>query len=358
MLQNLTTERWWWLQARDLRFSLKRGLASPCPTEPCAFALGSFWDFFLAEMKTNTTPKQNLLSPQQDALLSRLLPVARIATSVRREDLPVQLKTNSIIAGPSGNGKNFLASVLAERVGVPFIVINVSSWVVLSARNEPWTFSSICQWLDSLQDCGGILVLDEICALDNTTDPWIGHVRQEVQQLLDAIIPLAARMPGLPPEDDWETTSDAPSEWVQRETLARRLRDRVFILACGAWQHAWRSNSRQIGYGSGPSALEPPSREQILTAIEPELRQRFRNEIGWLPPMTMDDYLSVSARIANRISDQRIRTAWNRLAGPAIDEAVAAGLGMRVFEELMLAALLDSQVPEHAGSDCSHLLEM
>ena len=318
-------------------------------------------------MKTNTTPNHTLLSPQQCALLTRLLPVARIATSRCREDLPVRLRTHSLIVGPSGSGKSHLGRSLGASLtdcfgkrlpDVSVLVVNVSSWVVLSARNEPWTYSSICQWLDSLQDDGGILVLDEICALDNATDPWIGHVRQEVQQLLDGIIPLAARMPSLPPKDGWETTSDAPSEWVQRETLARRLRDRVFLLACGAWQHAWRSNFRQIGYGSGPSALEPPSREQILTAIEPELRQRFRNEIGWLPPMTIADYLSVSAKIASQISDQRIRTAWNRLAGPAIDEAVAGGLGMRVFEELMLAALLDTQVLEHSGSDCSYLPEM
>jgi len=145
-----------------------------------------------------------------------------------------------------------------------------------------------------------------------------------------------------PAEELWETPPNEPPDAIQREILAKRLRERVFIVAIGAWQKAYRSNSRQIGFGSGTAQLQPPSREQIIESIEPELRQRFRNEVGWLPPLAYSDYVNVSANIANRISDKRIQNAWNRLAGPAIEEALAGGLGMRVFEELMLSALLDT----------------
>lgn len=74
-------------------------------------------------------------------------------------------------------------------------------------------------------------------------------------------------------------------------------------------------------------------------------------EVGWLSPMAYTDYVKVSANIANRISDTRIRSAWNRLTGPAIEEAVAGGLGMRIFEELMLSALLDSYDREEPAPD-------
>ena len=311
-----------------------------------------------SSVKMKTNRNLNILSPQQQTLLSSLLPVARIATSGCRKDLPVKLRTASLVIGPSGGGKSHLARSLGERLTLPIMVINVSSWVVLSARNEPWTYSVICQWLDSLQDKGGILVLDEICALDRRSD-WVTYIRLEVHDLMDGIIPLAARLPSPPSDNLWG--EDPPNELpdaIQREILAKRLRDRVFILACGAWQHAWRSNSRQIGFGSATAALEPPSCEQILESIEPELRQRFRNEVCWLPPLAYSDYVTVSANIENRISDKRTRNAWNRLAGPAIEEAVAGGLGMRVFEELMLAALLDAHDRDEPGRDALYQPEI
>ena len=201
-------------------------------------------------------------------------------------------------------------------------------------------------------------MLDEICALDRRSD-WITYIRLEVHDLMDGIIPLAARLPSPQAEELWgEDPPNEPPDAIQREMLAKRLRDRVFVLACGAWQHAWRSNARQIGFGSATAALEPPSREQILESIEPELRQRFRNEVEWLPPLAYSDYVKVSAQIANRISDKRIQNAWNRLAGPAIEEAVAGALGMRVFEELMLSALLDTHDRDEPAHDALYHSEI
>ena len=306
-------------------------------------------------MKTNRN--LNILSPQQQALLTRLLPVARIATSGCRQDLPVQVMTNSLIIGPSGGGKTTLASKLGSVLDIPLLIINVSTWVVLSAKNEPWTFSLICQWLASLQDGGGILVMDEICSLDSNSS-WLSHVRLECQSILDGIIPLAARLTRPPSDEVWETPPNEPPDSIQREVLAERLRSRVFIVACGAFQNAYRSNSRQIGFGSGTAQLQPPSREQIIESIEPELRQRFRNEVGWLPPLACSDYVKVSAQIANRISDTRTRNAWNRLAGPAIEEAVAGGLGMRIFEELMLSSLLDTHDRDEPTQEALHQPEI
>jgi len=244
-----------------------------------------------------------------------------------------------LIAGPSGNGKSFIAAELGRRLSLSVLRINVSSWVILSARNEPWTFSSIVQWVHSLRGGGGILLLDEADKLQGAGD-WVSCIRHEAHDLLDGVIPHAARMPSAPTDDAWGIPD--PPMIVERALLEKHLRERVFIVACGAWQSAWRGNSRKLGFTQEESVVEPPSCEQILESIEPELRQRFRHEVCWLPPMTRSDYHAVSLGIANRISNPRAREAWNRLAGDAIEHAVAAGLGMRIFEELMLAVLLDT----------------
>ena len=304
-------------------------------------------------MKKNQNP--DILSPQQQTLLACLLPVARIATNGCSENLPVRPRTHTIVAGPSGSGESHLARRLSVSLGISALVVNVSSWVVLSARNEPWTFSLICEWLGTLDGKGGILVLEEIDKLTNgeaqsTNGGWLSFIRLEMHDLLDGIIPHAARLPSVPSDELWEVPSTETPDSLQRDVLSKCLRDRVFIVACGAWQHAYRSNSRRIGFGSGTNESEPPSREQILKSIEPELRQRFRSEVGWLPPLALSDYLTVSTKIANRISDPRIRSAWTRLSGPAIEEAVAGCLGMRIFEELMLAAVLETQSHDEPDS--------
>ena len=292
---------------------------------------------FAGNMETNKKP--TILSPQQQVVLNRLLPVAKVATNGCRDDLPIQPRTSTLIVGPSGNGKSYIAVELGKRLGLPVLRINVSSWVVLSARNEPWTFSSIVQWVYSLQGGGGILVLDEADKLQGTGD-WVSCIRHEAHDLLDFVIPLAARMPAAPTDDAWGIPD--PPMFVERALLEKQLRERVFILACGAWQSAWRGNSRKLGFSQDESPVEPPSCEQILQSIEPELRQRFRHEVCWLPPMTRSDYHAVSLGIANRISNPRARKVWNRLAGEAIEHAVAAGLGMRIFEEMMLSVLIDT----------------
>lgn len=289
-----------------------------------------------ASMKKDLS--STILSPQQEAVLRQLLPIARIATSGNFGMLPVHPRTHTLMLGPSGSGKSHLAREIGRTFDVPTMMINVSSWVILSARNEPWTFSSICQWLDSLKT-GGIIVLDEIDKLQGNTD-WKSYIRLEIHDLLDGVIPLAARMPCPENVDPWDLASPASRLPADRAALAKRLRERVFVLGCGAWQSSWRGNSRKMGFSQGINSIEAPSREQILESIESEIRQRFRSQVCWLPPMERSDYLSVSSKMARLIQNPETRRVWNRLASPAIEEAVCNGLGMRIFEELMLSALL------------------
>jgi hypothetical protein len=127
--------------------------------------------------------------------------------------------------------------------------------------------------------------------------------------------------------------------------LTTRLRNKVFVLGCGAWQSAWTGNSRKIGFEGEASNSEKPSRFQVLDSISPEIRQRFRDDVCWLEPMRLDDYETVSSQISRALTNPGMRKVWKRLAQPAIERAVAGGLGMRIFEELMLLVLLE--VPEN-----------
>ncbi len=297
-----------------------------------------------------------ILSPQQENALNKLLPVARIATSGIRSGLPVTPRTHTLLIGPSGSGKSFLARQLGGRVGVPVLVINVFNWMVAGARSDPWTSSMIADWLDCLTG-GGILVLDELDKLcgggagsggsgggNYGGSEWNRNTILEAFDFMDGIIPSASKLhlESIEAEEFLVTGAVAAGTGEsQRERLGTILRERVMILGCGAWQAAWQSNTRQLGFGCSREEFLPeaPSREQILQSIYPELRQRFRDEVVLIPPMLPADYARVAKDIARQIPPELL-PAWNKEIGGALRRAADGSLGMRALEELLLKAML------------------
>lgn len=294
-----------------------------------------------------------ILSPQQHTALQTLLPVARIATSGIRSGLPVLPRTHTLLIGPSGSGKSFLARALGQKLGLPVLVINVATWVITAAKSEPWTISTIAEWIDRLPLGGGVLALDEIDKLQSAAE-WTRYVRLEIHDLLDGVISAAAKLP-IDPANDADVPIPIDTEGgtrTFREELAQRLRERVFVLGCGAWQSAWRANSRSMGFNSGssPALATPPSREQILADIDPELRQRFRDEAILLPTMMPEDYANVARDIA-RIIPVELLPAWKKELGRVLRRAADGSLGMRALEELLLKALLLSGAGSEPGGE-------
>lgn len=286
-----------------------------------------------------------ILSPQQQRVVEELLPVAQIATDGSRDGMAIMPRCHSLIVAPSGVGKSFVAREVARRLGLPSLVLNVGSWVLISQKSEAWTWTHIVDWVANLQS-GGVLVLDEIDKCAGGSE-WSNYLRLEIHDLLDSVIqisvPLPNKMNDYLMENLW---SEAPEQTTQqaRSCLEKALRERVMVIGCGAWQSAWRGNARQLGFSNGGTETppEPPSREQILASIEPELRQRFRNSIILMHPMSKADYFCVAKSI-EKIIPHHVLPAWTHLVGDAIQQAVESTLGMRVFEELLLQAMVMSR---------------
>lgn len=277
------------------------------------------------------------------------MPIAKIATDGSREGMAIMPRCHSLIVAPSGVGKSYVARYISNMLNLPILVLNVGSWVLLSHKSESWTWTHIVEWISSLSG-GGILVLDEIDKCAGGSE-WSNYLRLEIHSLLDAVIdttiPLPNQVNEFLLENPWTEAQDQTAPQV-RGCLEKVLRERVMVIGCGAWQSVWRGNARQMGFSNGgtESIPEPPSREQILASIEPELRQRFRNSILLMHPMSKADYECVAKSIEN-IIPHHVLPAWTHLVDNAIQQAVDSTLGMRVFEELLLEAMVKSRDKTH-----------
>ncbi len=297
-------------------------------------------------LRSNPHSPRMILSPQQQRVLNALIPVVEIATDRSREDLAVMPRCHSLIIGPSGSGKSHVARRIADELGLPCLVINVATWVVIASRSEPWTWTTICEWLSGIE--AGVLILDEVEKNSTGSSSDYGtYARMEQHDLLDGLVPVSAKIPeredgGFP--FDFEATGDRSGD---RAILAKRLRERVMVIGCGTWQSAWRGNARHMGFSMELDApAEPPSREQILASIDAELRQRFRDEILVLPPMGRGDYEATARSIIGKIPVE-YRAEWRNHLAAAIRKGVEGTLGMRVFEELLLMAMVLTRKPQH-----------
>ena len=270
-----------------------------------------------------------LIFEHQSHAFEKLLSAGRICFSPLRETLPIQPRTNSLVVGPTGTGKTFLANAVAKSLGVPCKHLSIAEWILLgtSSRGAARTWSSI---FDFLRQCrngrGAMIFLDELDKLTGTSD-WCQHLRVEVFRLLDHDLP-----PDLTDSDD----DKHPDALVA--SVTRVLKHKTFLVAAGAFQHLWDSVGHRVGGFASEPEREIPSAAQLAGHLARELVNRFRGDIVLLPDLAARDYenilLAAAAKMPEPMQERFLSLGTGRIAMAHTNRQ-----GVRFLEELVADVL-------------------
>ncbi len=148
--------------------------------------------------------KETVLSNGQELALSKLIEVASLATSghLSKIDTSLKIRTHSLLVGPSGTGKSHLAREIGSRLGVPVLVVNVSSWMLFGSKTENPTWNTIIQFVN--ENMNGVILIDEIDKICRQESSWNEMLKIEIHDLLDAVVPIAADLGSLNLDRDGE----------------------------------------------------------------------------------------------------------------------------------------------------------
>jgi hypothetical protein len=282
-------------------------------------------------MSESSKPSNTILEHQRPAF-DRLRAVGRAAFSIHRSVLPIHLRTNTLMVGPSGTGKTFLAKAVADALRVPFLPLSVSDWILMGCtqRGAVTTWPRIVNFLRE-NECtdGAVIFIDEIDKLASDC-PWTTFLRTEIFQLLDGSVPS-----GLCDSDgDALTPGDLR---VARNRLSRQ----TFIIAAGAFQTLWEAEGRApIGFSGFEPPNTPVNLNRLTTLLPRELVNRFRAEVITLPRLSKNDYISMALRAAE-LMPAYLQDVYLRLSGERVDAAAANQQGCRFLEEALLDSLIE-----------------
>ena len=183
---------------------------------------------------SNLNKQDSLILPFQKPIFEHLSAVARACLYVdRKQFTALKLRTCFWLIGPTGSGKTFLAQSLARKMGVPFLSIAVSDWIILGGNNKgsATTWPIILSFIQKNRaERGAIIFIDE---LDKCRDQsnWNACLRSEIFSLCDARVPV-----GIKDEDDIQI----PKSTV--EEVQTFLQNKVMILGGAAFQDLWESS--------------------------------------------------------------------------------------------------------------------
>lgn len=278
-----------------------------------------------------------LIFDHQQSAFQKLRRVGSVCFSSLRSNLPMQPRTNSLLIGPSGSGKSYLARAVAESFGLECKSLTVAEWMLLGSgsKGAQRTWNAIFDFLlKNHSKKGAVIFLDEVDKLTGNTD-WVQHLRLEVFRLLDLTVP-----PDLIDEDDnrhARTTFSEVEEFLKRRTL---------IIAAGAFQSLWDAGNKQIGGFGGDTKPDSPSQELLSQHLPKELINRFRSDIVILEPLGIADYESMLLASAEKMpahfQEQFLSLGERRIPG-----AIKNKQGVRFLEEL-LADVIAEDHPEPA----------
>lgn len=276
-----------------------------------------------------------LIFAHQRAAFESLSAIGRACFSVQRQTIPCRLRTNTLLLGQTGSGKSFLVESVARELGVPFLPVALSNWVILSGtdRGAQTTWVAIADFLHKNRNAAGVVIfLDEVDKLRSTTSSWDQQVQVESFLLLDG------RVPKFLKDSDGDLLSDSTLEAAQD-----MLANRTLIVAAGAFQHLWESRSRPaIGFGELCGVPALPTPDELARSIPREIVNRFSRELIILTPLQMSDYKDMLAAIAPKVPHY-LRETFLRIGHEQITEAMAMQQGCRFIEDIMLQTILSER---------------
>lgn len=250
-------------------------------------------------------------------------------------DMPVKLRNHTLLIGPTGTGKTHLVDQVASELNWDVFHINVSSWIILGARETP-TWNGLQQWLSEIQPGRpAVVVLDELDKIWGE-DSWTRYLRAELFSLMDG-----RRMPmngfSLDVEDE-ESVADAAN---RTDSNFKNL----LIVGCGAFQGVF---DQKPGMGFRSEMELTKGAAHLSKNLQPELVNRFSQEILSLPVLTRHDYEEMISQIIPLLySDLAAEVA--RIAPSRIERALGDKASARFAENLVSEAfdniLLDEPTP-------------
>lgn len=269
----------------------------------------------------------------QTHVYEKLHALARLCFGVQRSTLPVKLRTNSLLIGPTGVGKSHLVGKIATEHDAEFFCITLSNWIILGGRDRSsqTTWVAILEFLRRHHNRPVILFVDELEKAISLRhqDTWSCHLRTEVFQLLDRKIP--------------RDLKDADGNVIGPSVVAAaqdRLENHTFIVASATFQDIWeRSSKSPIGF-QGEIAESPALTPDLLARELPrEIVNRFRHEYLILPELKHADYVAMLELTSNRVPPY-LRQKFLQLGYEKIPAAISMRQGCRFIEDLMTDVLL------------------
>jgi len=275
--------------------------------------------------------KAPLIFDHQVPAYQKLRRAGTVCFSPMRSNLLMQPRTNSLLIGPSGSGKSYLARAVAESFGLECKSLTVAEWMLLGSgsKGAQRTWNAIFDFLLQNQSKkGAVIFLDEIDKLTGTTD-WVQHLRVEVFRLLDLSVP-----PDLIDGDD---------ERFARTTFSvveSFLKQRTFIIAAGAFQTLWDAGGKRVGGFGGTCEPDSPTLESLARHLPTEIVNRFRSDIVVLEQLGIADYesmlLTASEKMPIHLQEKFLLRGERQ-----IPRAITNKQGVRFLEELVADVLAE-----------------
>ncbi len=188
------------------------------------------------------------------------------------------------------------------------------------------------KWRPLVLAAGLLLAFAPLIPLAWVTD-WTRSVHLEAFSILDKRV-LAGVI------ENADASDDQPRLLMTAEQIEERLVSGYLMTGSGAWQHLWRKHEA-AGFGQQKPCRRPlPTYKELVACLRPELLNRFRSDILFLPPLAHDDYNALLEEILVRLP-AKFRPTMTAAAVSTLDAAVETQKGFRWVEELLSIAVRD-----------------